>query len=57
MTLYDKIIIAYPELADNSAAFLDGTISLRNNADGFGDFIETWNYTKPLLTELQEFLR
>ena len=57
MTLYDKIIIAYPELADNSPAFLDGTISLRNNADGFGDFIETWNYTTPLTKELQQYLR
>ena len=57
MTLYDKIIIAFPELAENSLAFLDGTILLKNKGDEFGDYIEVWNYTKPLPTELQEFLR
>lgn len=57
MTLYDKIIAAYPELADNSAAFMDGTIFLRNDADGSGDYIQTWNYSKALTKELQQYLR
>ena len=57
MTLYDKIIAAYPELAENTKAFIDGTISLRNDADDFGDYIETWNYTTPLTKELQQYLR
>lgn len=57
MTLYDKIIAAYPELADNSVPFMDGTISLRNDGDGFGDYIEIWNYTTPLTKELQQYLR
>jgi hypothetical protein len=44
MTLYEKIIAEYPELAD-SRSFVDGTIILQN--DGDGDFIAEWNYSKP----------
>ncbi len=57
MTLYEKIITAYSELADNSLVFIDGTISLRNDGDDFGDYIETWNYATPLTKELQKYLR
>jgi hypothetical protein len=45
MTLYDEIIAALPELKD-SAEFWRGSISLRN--DGDGDYIERWEYSKPL---------
>jgi hypothetical protein len=45
MTLYDTIIVAYPEL-DGSKSFMDGTIELQN--DGNGDYVKYWNYTKPL---------
>ena len=47
MTIYDTIITAYPELID-SLAFRDGTISLRNDSDGAGDYIAKWDYSKPI---------
>ena len=47
MTLYEKIIQEYSELVD-SLAFRDGTISLRNDSDGAGDYIAAWNYSKPI---------
>ena len=56
-SVYDKIVSVYPELKDDVAIFRDGTISLRNDGDSFGDYIEIWNYSKPLTKELQKFLR
>lgn len=47
MTLYELIIAEYPELTD-SDDFLNGTISLRDDSDGLGAYIETWNYSKPI---------
>jgi hypothetical protein len=47
MTLYDKIIAAYPELTDADFGPY-ATISLRNDSDGLGDFIEKWEYSKPI---------
>jgi hypothetical protein len=47
MTLYDKIIAAYPDLTD--ADFSDtGIIELRNDADGAGDYISKWEYSEPI---------
>jgi hypothetical protein len=47
MTLYDKIIEAYPELADSKEIGL-GSIILRNDEDGKGDYVESWTYSKPI---------
>jgi len=49
MTLYDKIIAIYPELADQPLVFMDGTITLQNDSDGKGDYIKAWNH--PTLAE------
>jgi hypothetical protein len=57
ITLWHKIVAEYPELENNQNAFLDGTILLRNDGDGYGDYIEIWNYTTPLTKELQQHLR
>jgi hypothetical protein len=46
LTLFEKIKNAYPELTDDD--FLDGTIRLRNDLDGLGDYIEKWEYDKPI---------
>lgn len=47
MSLFDEIIAIYPELTDND--FLpNGVISLRNDSDGVGDYIEKWEYSKPI---------
>jgi hypothetical protein len=47
MTLWHKIIAAYPELTDEDFA-LNGSIHLQNDADGLGDYIERWEYSKPI---------
>jgi hypothetical protein len=46
-TLYEKIIEIYPEL-ENSSEFYSGTITLRNDTDGIGDYIEKWEYSEPI---------
>jgi hypothetical protein len=47
MNIYEKIVAAYPELSFSSL-FADGTIELQNDSDGLGDYIKTWNYSKPI---------
>jgi hypothetical protein len=46
MTIYEQIMDVYPEL--KSSDFILGTISLRNDSDGQGDYIAEWNYSKPI---------
>jgi hypothetical protein len=42
MTLYEKIIKLYPELANYNFAF--GDITLQNDSDGKGDYIAKWEH-------------
>jgi hypothetical protein len=53
MTLYEKIIEAFPEL-ENSTEFINGCIRLENSGDG--DKIVKWEYEKPLPKSLEQFL-
>ena len=46
MTLYEIIKAAYPELTDSD--FFNGSIILRNDGDGVGDYIAKWDYHKPI---------
>jgi hypothetical protein len=46
LSLFEKIKIVYPELTDNE--FLDGSIKLQNDSDGFGDYIAKWEYDQPI---------
>ena len=48
MELWEKIVLAYPEL--DVAAFhpITGIISLRDDSDGKGAYIEKWNYAQPI---------
>jgi len=50
MTLYEKIIALYPELADYD--FADGDITLQNDSNGKGDYIKEWNH--PTLAKLTQ---
>ena len=53
MTLYEKIIQIYPELANYDFVF--GTIRLQNDSDGNGDYIKSWNHptlTRPTQAQL-----
>jgi hypothetical protein len=45
-SLYYVIIEAYPELTADD--FFNGTIQLRNDSDGVGEYIDFWNYSKPI---------
>lgn len=47
MELWQKIIEAYPELTDNDFGRF-GSISLRDDSDGAGAYIEKWEYSKPI---------
>ena len=42
MTLYEKIIRLYPELA--TFDFASGVITLQNDSDGKGDYIAKWEH-------------
>jgi hypothetical protein len=46
MTIIDTILETYPEI--NKQLFIDGTIVLRNDSDGVGDYIEKWEYDQPI---------
>ena len=53
MSLYEKIIALYPELADYN--FADGDITLQNDSNGKGDYIAKWKHptlAKPTDEEL-----
>lgn len=53
MSLYDKIIAIYPELTDDDF-FIRGSIQLRNDSDGNGDYIAKWEHpTLPRPTDEQ----
>ncbi len=42
MTLFEKIIKIYPELANFD--FANGVITLQNDSDGKGDYIAKWEH-------------
>jgi hypothetical protein len=48
MSVYEKIVTAYPELIENNEAFLRGYIIIQDDSDGQGDFIAVWDYSKPI---------
>jgi hypothetical protein len=50
MELWEKIIDAYPELAENNyAAFgSGGSIALKDDSDGIGAYIAKWEYSQPI---------
>ena len=56
MNLHDKILAIYPELTDDDF-FLRGTIVLRNDSDGNGDYIAKWEHptlAQPTQEQLDE---
>jgi hypothetical protein len=50
MELWEKIVEVYPELAENdySAFGIKGSITLRDDSDGVGAYIEKWEYFQPI---------
>lgn len=57
MTLYEKVLEAFPELVENQEAFINRGIVLQNDCDGTGDYIAKWDYSKALPQELKSYLR
>lgn len=57
MSLFEQIIVAFPKLAENKDAFVDGTIRLQNDSDGSGDYIAVWNYSEPIPASLKAYDR
>ena len=57
MSLFEQVIAAYPELADNKDVFINGTILLQDDSDGTGAYIREWNYAKPVPASLQQYVR
>jgi len=54
MSLYDKIRALYPSLTNADFNPVTGTIRLRNDSDGRGDYIERWDHpTLPQPTQEQ----
>jgi hypothetical protein len=54
MTIYEKIVLIYPELANYN--FIFGDIRLQNDSDGNGDYIKSWNHptlTRPTEAQLE----
>jgi hypothetical protein len=54
MTIYEKIVLIYPELANYN--FIFGDIRLQNDSDGKGDYIKEWNHptlTRPTEAQLE----
>lgn len=57
MSLYEKIILVYPELTGFDFHPVTGTIRLQNDSDGRGDYIAEWNhpiYPKPTEEQLND---
>lgn len=48
MSLFDKIIAVYPELTNEDFDPFTGSIWLRNDSDGAGDYIARWDYSQPI---------
>ena len=53
MDLFAEITKAYPELTDEDFRPDKGSILLRNESDGKGDYIAKWEYSKPVPTGLK----
>jgi len=49
MNLYEQIMSVYPELTSGDFSRLEnGSIFLRDDSDGLGEYIEKWEYAKPI---------
>jgi len=47
MSIFNTIIEAYPELAENELKAFEKVVVLQDDADGKGVYLAQWNYNKP----------
>jgi len=57
MSLYEQIIAALPELENTEEFGRGGSITLRDDSDGTGEYIARWEYSKAIPTALKAFDR
>lgn len=57
MSLYEMIIAEFPELENSQEFGREGTIVLRDDSDGNGEYIARWDYSKPVPTSLAKYIR
>ena len=48
MDLFTQITTAYPELTEEDFQPITGSILLRDDSDGLGQYIAEWDYSKPI---------
>jgi hypothetical protein len=48
MSTYETIISVYPELLEDKSIFIENKIVIQDDCDGLGDYILSWNYSKPI---------
>lgn len=53
MTLFEKLLIIYPELTEASFNPMGGCVKLQDDSDGKGSYIAKWVYDKPKPTQEQ----
>ena len=56
-SLYELVLDAFPEIAENKDPLVNGTIRLQNDSDGTGDYIAAWTYSQPIPASLKEYDR
>jgi len=57
MSLYEKILMLYPELKAEDFIPFNGAIRLQNDSDGKGDYIAKWEhpvYPRPTDEQLKD---
>jgi hypothetical protein len=57
MSLYDLIVAELPELENSEEFNRGGSISLRDDSDGTGEYIARWEYSKPVPAALAKYVR
>lgn len=48
MSLFHDLVEALPELKTEDFSGVNATITLRDDSDGAGEYIEKWEYSKPI---------
>jgi len=48
MSIFNTIIEAYPELAENELKAFEKVVVLQDDADGKGVYLAQWNYEQPI---------
>jgi hypothetical protein len=55
--IHEDIVKEFPELESNMDVFAKQIIYIRDDSDGTGAYIESWDYEKPITKELSKYKR